>query len=304
VLAFAPLLYQIAMALTDFSTASIRDGIRGGVLREALQGLMGWLPASEPFANRDGKVHYVGAALLARTFGAADGLIGFTLGFSVLWTAVSVTTQTLLGVGVALLLNKPGVKLAALWRALFIIPWAIPEFVGGIAWRTLVDERAGVLALLNRAPVDWRQDSLLSFVVLLLAGTWAGFPIIMLAAGTALKMIPPGAADAAAVDGAGRWATLRWITAPLMLPVLMPALIIRAISAFNQLYLFYAMFAPAGTLATASYFLFTPLGGVFGSSGGLYAVSAALNLFIIVVLIIFMLRFNRASKAMEGVTYA
>lgn len=304
VLAAAPLLYQIAMALTDFSTASIRDGIRGGVMREALQGLLGWLPASEPFANSDGKVHFVGAALLTRTFGAADGLIGFALGFSVLWTALSVTGQTLLGVSVALLLNKPGVKLAALWRALFIIPWAIPEFVGGIAWRTLVDERAGLLALLNQAPVDWRQDSVLSFAILLLAGTWAGFPIMMLAAGTALKMIPPGAADAAAVDGAGRWATLRWITLPLMLPILMPALIIRAISAFNQLYLFYAMFAPTGTLATASYFLFTPLGGVFGSRGGLYAVSAALNLFIIVVLIIFMLRFNRASKAIEGVIYA
>jgi ABC-type sugar transport system permease subunit len=79
--------------------------------------------------------------------------------------------------------------------------------------------------------------------------------------------------------------------------LLIPAIIIRAIFAFNQFYLFYVMQAdfPTTTLATVSFFVF--------NYGGQFAVSAALNVFTVVVLIVLILWFNRQSKALEGVTY-
>jgi ABC-type sugar transport system permease subunit len=120
----------------------------------------------------------------------------------------------------------------------------------------------------------------------------------MLAASAGLKMIPGEVYEAAALDGANAWQRFRDITWPLLLPLLAPALIIRGILAFNQFYLFYALNPPFPliTFASLSYFIF--------DQGGRYAVSAVINIFTVVLLVLFLLWFNRQSGAGEGVTYA
>jgi ABC-type sugar transport system permease subunit len=146
--------------------------------------------------------------------------------------------------------------------------------------------------------LDQNPQAMLS--TLLIGATWIGWPLIMLAAAAGLKMIPPDVYDAAAIDGAGRFSRFRSITWPLLLPLLVPAIIIRSIFAFNQFYLFVVMQSPYPlfTLATLSYYIFDI------SSGGQFAVSAAINVFTVAMLIIFILMFNRWSRASEGVTYA
>jgi arabinogalactan oligomer/maltooligosaccharide transport system permease protein len=304
VLALLPLLFQVMMSLTDFSAQSIRDGINGGVFREVWLGLSGQHAPADLSAMRNNKVDYVGATLLTTVFGGTAGEVGGAMAFSVVWTICSVALQTALGISVALLLNRPFVRGANVWRALFVLPWAIPEFVGGLAWRTMFHPNSGVLAAITGSRVLWQESSGLAFAVLLIAGTWMGFPIIMLAATAALKLMPADANEAAAIDGATGWQAFWWITLPLMLPLVVPALIIRVISTFNQFYLFYSMETYEGTLATLSYFVFTPLGGTFGMGGGLYAVSAALNVFIVAVLLLLLVWFKRRREVTEGVTYA
>jgi arabinogalactan oligomer/maltooligosaccharide transport system permease protein len=121
---------------------------------------------------------------------------------------------------------------------------------------------------------------------------------MMLAATAGLKLVPTDVYEAAVVDGASRWQQFKRITWPLLLPLLLPAVIIRAIFTFNQFYLYYAMNtpSPATTLAITSFFFF--------NFGGQYAVSAAINLFTVLVLVVLILWFNRRSRAAEGVTYA
>ena len=113
-----------------------------------------------------------------------------------------------------------------------------------------------------------------------------------------LKMIPHEVYDAAAIDGAGGWQQFKAITWPLLLPLLAPALIIRGIFAFNQFYLFYVLNPPwpLTTLASLSFLIF--------DETGRYAVSAIINVFTVVLLVLFLLWFNRTSRAGEGVTYA
>ena len=144
----------------------------------------------------------------------------------------------------------------------------------------------------------WQQNPNAALVVLLMAGTWVGFPLIMLAASAGLKMIPPEVYDAAAIDGASTRQVFRSITWPLLLPLLAPALIIRGITAFNQFYLFWVLNPPypMTTLASLSYLIF--------HDTGKYATSAIINLFTVTALIVFLLWFNRWSRASEGVTYA
>jgi ABC-type sugar transport system permease subunit len=126
----------------------------------------------------------------------------------------------------------------------------------------------------------------------------------MLASSVGLKMIPPEVLDAAAVDGASSWGTFRYVTWPLLLPLIVPAIIIRSIFAFNQFYLFQAFGFYNSTLATLSYNIFNPTSSSYGLRGGMFSVSAVINILTVIILAGLVILFNRWSKAGEGVTYA
>jgi arabinogalactan oligomer/maltooligosaccharide transport system permease protein len=142
----------------------------------------------------------------------------------------------------------------------------------------------------------WQQTPNTWLVILLISATWYGFPFMMLAASAGLKMIPREVFDASAIDGATSWQNFRYITAPLLLPLYIPALIVRSIFSFNQFYLFQAFSFTDSTLATVSYNVF--------NQGGQYAVSAVINLITVLILVGFVLLLNRRGRMGEGVTYA
>ncbi len=310
-----PLFFQLAMALTDFTAVSIRDGLTGGVWRAVWEGLSGQAAPVEVdlFNLRTAarEVRYAGPGLLLQLF---SGLGNDILVFEMIWTVLAVGSQTALGVFVALLLHRRGVRFKGWWRGLFILPWTIPEFVGALVWSQILEPRFGWLNLAAQtwyeradypgAPTvvsAWREDPDLALAVLLLAGLWCGFSFMFLAATAGLKSIPHEIYEAAALDGAGGWQLFRRVTWPLLAPLIIPAVIIRSIFAFNQFYLFAVLRPPfpAVTLATLSYDVFNT-----NSGGGLFALSAALNIFAVVVLLLLILGFNRWSRASEGVTYA
>lgn len=312
-----PLVYQLAMSLTDFSGSAIRDGLTGGVWREAWGGLSGQIEprpvTSIPFAPSDRQVHYIGPILYLPVLGYL-GQSG-VLVFEVLWTVLTVGLQAALGIGVALLLWQRGLKGRSGWRALFVLPWAVPETVGAIMWMGIFQPRFGALSLAAgdtfatrldfpqplQNLLDWQNNPTVALLVLLIPAVWYGFPFLLLAASAGLKMVPDDVFDAAALDGANGWQTFRHVTWPLLMPLVMPAVIVRAIFAFNQFYLF-QVFVPYGgpgavtTLAQVSYSLL--------GDGNQYALSAALNVLTMLILVVFVGIFNRWSRAGEGVTYA
>lgn len=310
-IALYPMIFQSGMALTDFSSGAIRDGLNGGIWREVRLGITGQVePVTvEMFRRSTSKeVHYAGVSMLLQMISGGGTVF---LVFSVIWTSISILLQTTLGVTAAVLLNRREVRFAGWWRALFVLPWAIPEFVGALMWSQLFDPRFGWINLaaktwsqtadypgaLNFAYL-WQDNPTYAFIILLITATWYGFPFMMLAATAGLKMMPTEVNDAAAIDGASGLQKLRLVTLPLLMPLLIPAILIRGIFAFNQFYIFYVLQPPfpLATLSIVSFFYF--------DQAGLYAVSAAVNIFTVLVLIIFILWFNRWSRASEGVTYA
>lgn len=314
-IALFPLIYQVAIALTDFRAVAIRDGLTGGVWREVWLGLTGQvgpvdISALSQTLSRDREVHYAGFSVLKEL---VSGLGVGILIFEVLWTFLSVGAQLALGLGVALLLDRRGILLKRLWLVIFILPWAIPEFIGVLIWQRMFEPRFGWLVLALDYPqisnypfgpqlASWQENPSLALGVLLVAATWYGFPLMLVAATAALRMLPREVYDAAAMDGASGWDRFRWITWPMIFPLLIPAIIVRSIFAFNQFYLFYVLQPPYPviTLATLSFFTFD----VSGQFRGFFALSAAINLVTVILLIIFVAWFNRWSKAAAGVTYA
>lgn len=305
---FYPLLFQTGMALTDFSVGSIRDGLNGGITQAVWQGLTGQVEAMDVNFSRfnpNQEVNFVGSSLLNAVFSFSPDL----LFFDVMWTVLVVCLQLGLGIGVALLLHQKGVRLKQFWMVLFILPWAIPEFVGALSWLQILHPSNGWFALSGgtfgqtpgnpfaAAVATWQNSPEVALLVLLVVGVWMGFPVMMLATTAGLKMMPKEVYDAAAMDGASGWALFRRITWPMVLPLLVPVIILRAIFAFNQFYLFFVLSPPDNmyTMSTISYFVF--------SEWSFYSFSAAINVFTVLVLIAMLLIFNRASKAEEGVSY-
>jgi ABC-type sugar transport system permease subunit len=128
-----------------------------------------------------------------------------------------------------------------------------------------------------------------------------GWPLMMLAATAGLKLIPAEVRDAASVDGANQWRSFWAITMPMLLPLLAPVIILRAISAFNQFYLFFALYPPYPyfTLSTLVYYLATP-----GYIGGWFGAASTISIITVLVLLGLLAWFDHFSKASEGVTYA
>ena len=304
-----PLLYQAGVSLTDFNSISIKDGLNGGIWREVWGGITGKIAVGlQEFPYRAKEVHFLSISNFKPVF---DYLLEQQiLVTNILWTVSSVGLQTVLGLLVALILNQRGIKLKRLWQSLFILPWAIPEFIGAIMWVNVFAPETGWLALASQkfGPampfsflLGWENSPDMWLIILLISGVWYGFPFMILAASASLRMMPKESFDAAQIDGANGFQTFVYVTLPLLYPLLVPAIIIRSIFAFNQFYLFQAFGFGQGTLATMSFNFFNPSGFFIN---GQFAISAVINIITVLILIIFVILFNRASKADEGVTYA
>lgn len=258
-----PLALQLALAATNFQAANMRAGQLG--FWEAFGRAALTLPPLER-----NPLEYYGLGPVA-----LSGWLILPLRFNVLWVAATMALATALGLGLAAILNRPGVRGRTAWRTLFILPWAIPEFVAALVWQTIFDEDFGALNNLLRAKIAWLSDpqplldlrplaapiaELLgalrlapvgdtlfflaeglsppkAFWVLVLVSVWVCFPFMLLVSGAALRAVPEAVGDAARVDGASPWEAWRHITWPLAAPSIMTGALLRGALLFNAFYL-------------------------------------------------------------------
>ncbi|MFK8081272.1 MAG: carbohydrate ABC transporter permease [Granulosicoccus sp.] len=151
--------------------------------------------------------------------------------------AVSVVTvEMLIGVGLALLLDR-NIRGMSVLRTLFILPMMIAPVVVGLIWRYMYHPSIGVfnktLTSLGFDSVDWLgQHALFSVIV---ADIWQWTPFIFILSLAALQSLPRSALEAARIDGATGWQQIIHIKLPLMMPVLIVTGLLRLIDAFKVL---------------------------------------------------------------------
>jgi arabinogalactan oligomer/maltooligosaccharide transport system permease protein len=157
---------------------------------------------------------------------------------TLLWTVINVLFHVVLGIALALLLNRP-YRGRAIYRALLILPWALPQYISALTWRGMFQYQYGsvnlILNKLGLPGVPWFSDEIAGFIAPVIANIWLGFPFMMVVALGGLQSIPKEMYEAAELDGAGPWWKLRKITLPLLKPVMMPAVILGTIWTFNNL---------------------------------------------------------------------
>ena len=215
--------------------------------------------------------HFAGVAHYA--FLATDPRFWNALRVTMTFTLVSVALELLLGLGVALALRGQRVgRRSAL--ALLLLAWALPGVVTARLFEWLYHPAAGLVNVVLGAQLNWLGDPNLALPALVIADVWRTLPFVALFCYARLLTIPPAVYEAAAVDGAARLATFRFVTLPLLAPVLVVTLLFRTLDALRAFDLMFVLTGggPAGLTETLTVYayrsLFQTLRLGFGSALG------------------------------------
>ena len=159
------------------------------------------------------------------------------LGRTILWTFVNIFFHLLGGLALALLLNRE-MRLRGVYRTILILPWAIPQIVAVLAWRSEFHYEFGFPNLMLRSlglnPVQWLTDPVSNFIAMSLTNIWLGIPFMSVILLGGLQSISREYYEAAEMDGANTIQQFRNITLPLLRPVMVPAIILGTVWTFNN----------------------------------------------------------------------
>ncbi len=182
-----------------------------------------------------------------------DPAFGEALRNTLVFVALSTSLEVLLGLVMALLLNR-AFRGRGLVRAALLVPWALPTVVASQMWRFLFNDRYGLVNYLLYGGAlghyqAWLAEPGWALAALVLADVWktSAFAALLILAG--LQAIPDQLYEAARVDGAGPWRRFTLITWPLLRPALLLALLFRTMDALRVFDLVFVMTqgGPGGT---------------------------------------------------------
>jgi trehalose/maltose transport system permease protein len=160
--------------------------------------------------------------------------------------AVSVALETVLGLGVALMLNAT-FKGRGLVRAAILIPWAIPTVVSAKIWSWMLNDQLGIIndmlikLHIITEKIAWTADANYSMFTIVMVDTWKTIPFMALLILAGLQQIPTDIYEAAAVDGIHPLKVFWRLTLPLVRPALMVAVIFRMLDALRIFDLVYIL---------------------------------------------------------------
>ena len=200
---------------------------------------------------------------------------------------LSVFIQFVIGLFLAIVLNKPDLKLKRIQRAFLVLPFAIPAFLSVLVWAGLLNDEFGVINQTLGTNIPWLFDPTWAKVSCILVNVWIGFPYWFLVCTAALQAVPEELTEAARVDGAGPLQVFRRVTLPLLLVVTAPLLIASFafnFNVFNNIY-FLTGGGPYGveqSVAGSTDILisYTYKLAFSAGQGAQYALAAAVSIFI------------------------
>ena len=186
--------------------------------------------------------------------GASGGDVGLptiflkVLAWTLIWALIATFTNYFLGMVVALLINKKGIKLKKLWRTVLILTIAVPQFVSLLLINQMLSGN-GILTNLFR---DWGwiqagneafDNVMLARVIIIVVNMWVGVPYTMLISSGLLMNIPEDLYESAKIDGASPFKMFSAITLPYMLFITGPYLLSQFIGNINNFNIIYLLSA-------------------------------------------------------------
>ena len=230
-----PMIFMILVAFTNYSGEfDGKNNLFSWVGLENFNQMLGWSA---------GGVNY------AATFGEV-------LAWTLIWAFFATFTNYFLGMLVAMMINKKGIRLKKVWRTILIVTIAVPQFISLL----YVSKMFAQDGLVNGMLLDWGwidtalpfwTDSTWARVMVIVINIWIGIPYLMLIATGILMNIPQDLYESAKIDGANAFQQYTKITLPYMLFVTGPYLLTSFISNMNNFNVIYLLTGGAPTNAAA-----------------------------------------------------
>ena len=167
------------------------------------------------------------------------------LGWTIIWAIFATFLNYILGMILALIINRKDTKAKGFWRFCFVLSVAVPQFVSLLIMRTMLQPQGAINVMLQNAglisgPLPFWTNATWAKCTVIIINLWVGIPYTLLQVTGILQNIPGELYEAAKMDGAGPATIFFKITLPYMLFVTMPYLIasfVGNINNFNVIYL-------------------------------------------------------------------
>lgn len=180
-----------------------------------------------------------------------------------IFTVVSIAGQFVIGMGLALFFRK-SFPLSGVLRSMLLLPWLLPMIVSAAVWRWILEQDSGILNQflsavgLISSPIPWLTSSDTALIAVVMVNIWLGIPFNVVLLYSGLQAIPTELYEAGEIDGATGWTSFRFITLPLLRPVVSVVLLLGVIYTIKVLDLILGLTGggPANatqTIATRSY---------------------------------------------------
>ena len=223
---------------------------------------------------------------------------------TLIWTAVNIVFHVVIGVLLAVVLHQKFIRGKAAWRVILILPWALPQYITALTWRGMFNYEYGAVNILitkylHLPAVQWLTSPFEAFLAVIITNIWLGFPFMMVIALGGLQSIPDDLYEAADVDGASKWFQFWNITAPLLRPVMIPAITLGVIWTFNNINVVWLV-SNGGEPADQTHIL---VSYVYKAAFTMYRFgwAAALSVVIFAILFLFSQVVMKRSRATEAV---
>ena len=224
---------------------------------------------------------------------------------TILWTVVNMVAQLIIAFVIAVLLNSGKLRLKGIYKTILMFPWAMPGYVSILLWKTgMFNTQFGllnkVMQKLGLEMVSWLSTDTSAFICCSVVNLWLALPFMIMIMDGALQSIDKSYYEAAAIEGANALQRARFITIPMIKPIIMPAVIITVFTTFKQFDIIYLLTMQQGsrtgsdiqTVITYAY------ENAFITNN--YGFSAAISVIIFVMLTVATMMFNIKSRKKDA----
>lgn len=166
------------------------------------------------------------------------------LGWTLLWAVLATFTNFFLGMVVAIVINKKGIKFKKIWRTILVTTIAVPQFVSLLLMNKMLQSDGvynNLLTLMGLQTINFLTDPFLAKVTVVVVNLWVGIPYTVLSCTGILMNIPEDLYEAAKIDGANSYKMYMNITLPYMMFVMTPSLITTFIGNLNNFNIIYLL---------------------------------------------------------------
>jgi len=227
---------------------------------------------------------FVGLANFKRAF-VDDERFRNALWLTIYFTVLATALQLVLGLAVALLLNRP-FRGKGVMRAIFLLPMVATPVAIALVWMMMYNPTLGVMnylvGLVGLGPYNWVSNAAIVIPALAVVDTWEWTPLITLITLAGLATLPVEPYESAQIDGASTPQMFRHITLPLLRPTIVVAVLFRAIDCLKTFDIIYVMTQGGPGFASETLIVYTFQVGLFYFHIG-YASSLLVILFALVL---------------------